>query len=108
MDLRRKACIKLVELQYRAMAQAAAIISAQNGGKNVRLHVTMVGHGVFNNPDETIHAALKTLNDELQGVDATVFLHNKSFNTNIWKKVNTEDLGITLESLTTWRKNHSQ
>lgn len=33
MNLRRKACIKLVEIQYKAMAQAAAIISPQKPEK---------------------------------------------------------------------------
>lgn len=97
MDLRKKACIKLVEVQYKAMAQAAAIMAAESG-KTVRLHVTMVGHGVFNNPTETVPAALKVLKEELQGVDAVVYLHNRPFQSNIWKeKGNLEALGINLE-----------
>lgn len=99
MDLRRRACIKLVEIQYRAMAQAAAVIYAETG-KTVRLHVTMVGHGVFNNPKETVPAALKAMKEELQGVDAVVFLHNKQFKSNIWEeKGNLKELGINLEYL---------
>lgn len=98
MNLRRQACVKLVEIQYRAMAQAAAIISAESG-KNVRLHVTMIGHGVFNNPPETVSAAIKALNEELQGVNATVFLHNRPNKPNIWKqKGNLEKFGINLKS----------
>lgn len=107
MNLRRKACIKLVEIQYRAMAQAAAIISSENG-KNVRLHITMVGHGVFNNPPETVPAALKALKEELQGVDATVFLHNRPNYPNVWiQKGNLKELGIKLTPLDNWKnKNH--
>ena len=108
MDLRRKACIKLVEIQYRAMAQAAAIISAQNGGKNVRLHVTMVGHGVFNNPKETISAALKALNDELQGVNATVFLQTGPFGSSIWEKADTDAVGIKFQTLDDWKNKNFQ
>ncbi|MBR2735336.1 MAG: hypothetical protein IKE05_04000 [Clostridia bacterium] len=107
MDMRRKACVKLVELQYRAMAQAAAIMASETG-KNVRLHVTMVGHGVFNNPEETIQVALKALNEELQGVDATVFLHSRPFQPNIWKTVNTNHLGIKLETMEDWKNSKTQ
>ena len=107
MNLRRKACIKLVEIQYRAMAQAAAIISSEND-KNVRLHITMVGHGVFNNPPETVPAALKALKEELQGVDATVFLYNRPNYPNVWiQKGNLKELGIKLTPLDNWKnKNH--
>ena len=93
MNLRKKACIKLIEIQYKAMAQAAAIISAYSG-KNIKLHVCMVGHSVFNNPIETVHAALKTLKEELSGVDATVFLQNRPGYPNIWEKGNPNKLGI--------------
>lgn len=106
-ELRRKACVKLVELQYRAMAQAAAVRYAETG-ENVRLHVTMVGHGVFNNPKETVDAALKALNEELQGVDATVFLHNRPDKPNVWEeKGNLEQLGIDAMTLEDW-KNKSE
>ena len=100
MDLRKKACIKLVEIQYKIMAMAAAIISSQNG-KNVRLHVCMVGHGAFNNPEETIHAALKTLKEELNGIDATVLLQTRPGYSNIWEKGNPKELGINWETLKT-------
>ncbi len=103
MELRKKASVKLVELQYRAMAQAAAIMATESG-KNIRLHVTMVGHGVFNNPDETVQAALNALNEELKGVDATVFLHNRPDKPNVWEtKGNLKKLGIDLTYFDDWK-----
>ena len=103
MDLRRKACVKLVEIQYRTMAQAAAIIYAESG-KTVRLHVTMVGHGVFNNPHETVSTALKVLKEELQGVDAIVYIHNRPFKPSIWEeKGDLESIGINTESIKKWQ-----
>lgn len=102
MNLRRQACVKLVEIQYRAMAQAAAIMAAESG-KSVRLHVTMVGHGVFNNPPETVPVALKALKEELSGVDATVFLHNRPNNPNVWEqKGKLKELGIDPISFDNW------
>ena len=84
-ELRRECCVILIEAQYKALAQAAAIRSVQTG-KNVKLHVSMVGHGVFNNPDETVDAALKVLKEELEGYDVTVFLHVRLGKPNVWLK----------------------
>lgn len=96
MNLRKKVCIKLVEVQYKAMAQAAAIMSAKSG-KNIKLHVCMVGHGVFNNPNETVYAALKSLKEELTGTDTTVFLQVRPGSPNVWEKANATNLGINWE-----------
>lgn len=82
-NLLKECCVTLVGAQYRVLAQAAAI-RASATGKNVGLHVTMIGHGAFNNPEETIPAALKALKDELKDQDVTVYLHH--FGANQWEK----------------------
>lgn len=77
-----EACVRLVKIQYKAMGQAARIISNHSGEK-VRLHVSMIGAGAFNNPVKmTVPAAIEALREGLGGTDATVILHSKG--KNIW------------------------
>lgn len=60
----------------------------------------MIGHGVFNNPDDTVYAALKTLKNELKGIDATVYLHSRPGQGNVWEKGNSaKRAGIEWETL---------
>jgi len=93
---------KISETQYKALAQSAAIRSVETN-KNIKLHVTMIGHGVFNNPDETIASALKVMKEELQGHDVTVFLHY--YGNNSWTK-GAEKAGVEWTTLAEWRKSN--
>lgn len=99
-ELMKKCCVMLIEAQYKALAQAAAVRSIETG-KNVKLHVTMIGHGVFNNPEETVEAALKALKTELKGYDVTVFLHY--YGNNPWNK-GIEKTDVKCISLADWKK----
>lgn len=104
-ELRKRACVKLVEAQYRAMAQMACI-RADETGKNVKMHVSMVGCGAFNNPRETIVPALKAMRDELRGHDVTVFLHSFGRDVDIWDSA-VNELGIKAVPLERWRESHN-
>ena len=105
-NLRREACARLVEVQYKALAQAAAIRSTETG-ENVKLHVSMIGHGVFNNPDETVAASLKVLKNELKGYDVTVFLHVRLDKPNVWLK-GAEKADIKWTTLSEWKNQQKQ
>lgn len=94
-NLLKECCTKLIEVQYKALAQVAAL-RADNSGKNISLHVTMVGHGVFHNPTTTIPVALKALKENLTGHDVTVYLH--CFKDNLWEKY-AKELGIECTNL---------
>ena len=86
---------KLIEVQYKALAQVAAM-RADVSGKRVGLHVTMIGNGVFSNPEDTIRVALKALEENLAGHNVDVYLH--CYKDNIWKNYANE-LGINCEYL---------
>lgn len=103
--LRKQICVKLIEAQYRAMAQVACI-RADETGKNVKMHISMVGCGSFHNPRETIEPALKALRDELRGHDVTVFLHSFGDDVDIWDNA-VDELGIDAVSLESWRESHN-
>lgn len=90
--LLKECCITLVGAQYRALAQSAAIRSAETG-ENVGLHVNMVGRGAFKNPVDTIPEALKALSDELKDQNVTVYLHYYQ-KENFWEKY-TKQAGIS-------------
>lgn len=80
--LLKECSCKLIKVQYKALAQIASM-HADISGKRVGLHVTMIGNGVFNNPEDTIGVALKALKENLEGHNVDVYLH--SFRGNIWK-----------------------
>ena len=94
-ELLKECCMKLIEVQYKALAQVAAM-RADISGKRVGLHVTMIGNGVFSNPKDTIRVALKALKENLAGHNVNVYLH--CYKDNIWEDYANE-LGINCESL---------
>ena len=93
--LLKECCIKLIEVQYKALAQVASM-RADTSGKRIGLHVTMIGNGVFSNPKDTIRVALKALKENLAGHNVDVYLH--CYKDNIWSDYANE-LGINCESL---------
>lgn len=72
--LQKEICEILVVNQYKATAQAAAIL-ARETGKQVPLHLTLVGQGAFNNPSSVVGKALEAVKKELEGTDVHVYLH---------------------------------
>ena len=80
--LLKECSCKLIKVQYKALAQIASM-HADISGKRVGFHVTMIGNGIFNNPEDTIGVALKALKENLEGHNVDVYLH--SFRGNIWK-----------------------
>lgn len=93
--LLKECCMKLIEVQYKALAQVASM-RADTSGKRIGLHVTMIGNGVFSNPKDTIRVALKALKENLAGHNVDVYLH--CYKDNIWSDYANE-LGINCESL---------
>jgi hypothetical protein len=70
-----KICDSLVVPQYRAIAELAVIRSILTNHE-VRLHLTLVGQGVFKNPVNTLRKALTTVADVVRGFPkVTVFVH---------------------------------
>lgn len=64
----------LVGSQYRALAQMAAIKSVATK-RQVALHLTFLGQGVFHNDAEVFMSAIEEVCDALQGFNVRVFLH---------------------------------
>lgn len=67
-------CTLLVEAQYRAIAQIAALRSVEIG-KNVPLHLTLVGQGAFKNPPGVMRDAFQAVYETVNGFDVTVYFH---------------------------------
>ena len=68
-------CTDLVVMQYKAIAQAAAIRAEEQRGTPVSLHLTLVGQGAFNNPPEIIAKSIKTVRQQLLRKNVKVYLH---------------------------------
>ena len=81
-------CESVVVAQYKALAQLAAIRSQQLG-KNIGLHLTLVGQGAFKNPPSVIQKALREVKNEVNGYDVTIYLH-----------------GYTAEDMAKWDQQH--
>lgn len=75
MPIFKEVCENLVEQQYRAIAQIAAIRSTLTR-KQEELHIYQVGQGAFYNPKSVMLHALRALQEELEGYDVRVFLHD--------------------------------
>ena len=73
-----KICTVLVEAQYRAIAQIAAMRSLRTKGERVNLHLTLVGQGAFNNPQSVLKSALKAVYETVSYFDVDVFIHGFS------------------------------
>ena len=70
----KEACIRLIKIQYKAMGETAKNIYNSDGGKEVRLHVSMIGVSAFKNSvKETVPNAIEALREGLDGINATVF-----------------------------------
>ena len=70
-------CILLVEAQYRAVAQIAAMRSLVSGTR-VSLHLTLVGQGAFNNPPSVLASALRAVYETVRYFEVDVFIHGYS------------------------------
>ena len=73
----KEICDIIVSNEYESIAKAAAI-RAQETGKSVSLHLTLVGQGAFNNPSEVMKNSLQKVKKELKNTDVKVYLHGYS------------------------------
>lgn len=70
-----KICDLLVSSQYEAIAKLGVTKSIEEN-KPIKIHLTLVGQGAFNNPNSVIKTALAKVADITQGYpDVTVFIH---------------------------------
>ena len=67
-------CLEIVVAQYDAIAKLAVMRSVATG-KLVRLHLTQVGQGVFNNPKEVMIEAMKRVANTVKGFNVKVYVH---------------------------------
>ena len=72
-----KICTLLVEAQYRAVAQLAAMRSVVSKAR-VPLHLTLVGQGAFNNPPSVMKAAFLAVLATVECFDVDVYVHGYS------------------------------
>ena len=93
-DLYMSICKTLVNAQYKALAQVAAIRSVQTG-KTSKMHVYQIGQGAFYNPPEIMDEVLTTINSELAGFDVDVVLHQWHIPQRPWEKI-AEHSGVTI------------
>ena len=88
----REICKDLVIEQYISITQVAAIKSCE-GGKQEELHIYQIGQGAFYNPPEIMKSVFKVINDELEGFNVKVYLHqDNSCASNNWKLIMEENL----------------
>lgn len=85
-DLYKSICTQIVNAQYKALAQIAAIRSVQTG-KPSTMHVYQIGQGAFYNPPEVMDEVLKTIDKELKGFDVNVILHQWKNPKYSWDKI---------------------
>lgn len=82
---------RLAVAQYRATAQLAAIVAVQQG-KKVPLHLTLLGQGVFGNPEDFLEESFKEVKAVLGkvggAVPATIHGYNKMDQKKISKYLN--------------------
>jgi len=88
-------CTLLVEAQYRAIAQIA-VLRSMHIHKPVPLHLTLVGQGVFNNPQSVMKSAFKAVYDTVEGFNVKVYFHGFSEPDVMKIKNGFEFTGITL------------
>lgn len=67
-------CKKLVASQYEAIAKLAVLQSLLQA-KEIRLHLTLVGQGAFNNPPDVMTEALNRVANIVKGCSVKVFVH---------------------------------
>ena len=73
-------CDLLVSTQYEALAKMAVIMSVLMN-KEIPVHLTMVGQGVFNNPPEVMKSSLEKVAQVIKGYPKVrVFIHAHSSN----------------------------
>ena len=69
-----KICKELVVAQYEAIAKLA-VIRSKVIGKEVKLHLTLVGQGVFKNPNEIMGHVVNKVQAIVNDAQVKVFLH---------------------------------
>jgi predicted NAD-dependent protein-ADP-ribosyltransferase YbiA (DUF1768 family) len=69
-----KMCDILVSSQYAALGRLAALQSLAIK-ETVRLHLTLLGQGVFQNPEGVLTTSFTRLLDAVKGYDVEVFVH---------------------------------